>query len=665
MRHHFATRTAALALLGIALGAPVSDASPQAPATKAATAVAESPASLDQLLRGLSTYDGGIESAAWWKVRDYVYARKDDAAGRADCEAKLLQFLKSKATPASRVAASRLLRVIAADTAVPALQAMLADDRSADLALYVLQPLPGSAVDKALLQALGSTTGSTRVAVIGATGARRMADAVPALAPLLSQPELARPAAVALGAIGTDAAAQALAGALPGAAPALKPVLAASVMRCAERALTAGNSAAASRLYDVLWADRSLPDALHAAAANGRISASGTGGATLIADLLGTSDARLHQVAIGRIRDVVPPDAVAPFCALLPRLPEASQAALLATLANYPRERVLAAILEASRSDSAMVRLAALHALQSAGDASTLPMLLEAAAKARGPEQVAARAALSGLNGRAVDEALLAQLSNKPAEAMEVELLLAIADRRFYPARPVVAGAMASASPRVRSQALKSLRLIGTPSDVPAVLDLVVKTDDDTERSEAEATVSALVQKVSRVDTRGREVRARLTAEKDSAARARLIALLPAVGDNSTLPMLRDALEDEDVEVRDAAVRALTAWPTGSARDDIFRLARDSRNETHRLLAIRGLVRVIGVERFRDPQAAVADLKLAAGFAWRPEEQRLVLGALGQFPCAEALEVARGFLDNPDVKAEATAAVQRIEKALK
>jgi len=365
------------------------------------------------------------------------------------------------------------------------------------------------------------------------------------------------------------------------------------------------------------------------------------------------------------VKDTFAPDAVGPLCAMLPRLPEPSQVALVAALSGFPKERVLPAILEAARSNTLEVRLAALGALPAVGDATTVPMLLETAARARGPEQAAARAALAGLKGHAVDDALLARLAKKPSGDEEVELLIAIAERRVYPARPAVAALLQSDSGKTRAQALRSLRIIGTPSDIPAVLHLLVKSDADTERSEAEGTVSALSQKVTRADQRGREVKARLAAEKDRDARVRLIGLLPLVGDASALPVLRAALEEADTEVRDAAVRAITAWPTGVARDDIFRLARDSRDETHRLLAIRGLIRIIGVERYREPEAAVADLRMAAGFAWRPEEQKLVLGALGQFPCTDALDLATGFLREPAVKAEAEAAVEKIHKALK
>ena len=155
---------------------------------------AQTPAasSLDDILKQVATYDSRMDSAALWKLRDYVYARKDDPAGRAECEAKLLQFLKTPATPVARMAAIRHLRVIGSDGAVPALQAMLADERSADMAMYALQQIPGGAADTALMQALTTTTGATRTAVIAALGERRVLAAVPALAALLQQPAFGR-----------------------------------------------------------------------------------------------------------------------------------------------------------------------------------------------------------------------------------------------------------------------------------------------------------------------------------------------------------------------------------------------------------------------------------------------------------------------------------------
>ena len=622
-------------------------------------------ASLDDLLKQVATYDGGIDSAALWKLRDYVYARKDDPAGRAECEEKLLQFLKTSATPVARMAAIRHLRVIGSDRAVPALQAMLADERSADMAMYALQQIPGGAADTALMQALTTTTGATKTAVIAALGERRVPAAVPALAPLLQQPAFGRAAAFALGRIGDGPAAAALVASYAGASADLKPVVASSILTCADRWLAAKNAGAALRLYQPLSSDASLPVALRKAAMMGRISAAGNGGSALLLDQLKTSDAIMQEAAIARIADVITPGAIGPVCTLLPQLPEPAQVQLLAVLSGYSGALVLPTVLQAARSSALPVRVAAMKALESTGDPSVVPFLAEKAADTRGPEQAAARSALGMLKGRAVDEAILALLTQKPTDAVAGEMLRAIADRRIFAAKPVVAASLMSPSADVRVQALKTLRAIGTPSDTSAVLDLLLKSADESERGEAEKTTAALAQKVTNSTGRSREVKARLASEKALDARVRLFNVLPLIGDHSALPVLRTALQDSNAEIRDAAVRALAAWPTSAARDDMVRLARDSANETHRLLAIVSLVRSVGLDPYRNPEAAVADLKLAAGFASRPEEQTLILGAVVAFPCKDALELAAGYLQEPAVKAEAQAAVDNITTRLK
>jgi HEAT repeat protein len=654
--------TVTLAGLALAAAAPAALAQALAPAPgiAAAPAAPAVPASLDAILRQVALYDGGIESAALWQLRDYVYARRGDAAGRAECEAKLLAFLKTPASPVARMIACRYLRVIAGDTAVPALQAMLTDERSADLALYALQGIPGGAAAQALLKALGATTGATKIAIVAALGERRSAAAIPAIAPLLQQAALAPAAAVALGRIGGEAAAASLMAALPGAAPALKTAIAGALVEAAHGFELGTQSLP---IYERVAADATLPVSQRRAAHIGRIQASADV-QRVVAEMLAGQDVVAQEAAIARVAVMFTPVGIARVCALLPTLSDGAQVSLVAALSGYTGDGVVPAFLEAARSSSDAVRLAALKALGRAGGASTVAFLAERASTARGAEQSAARTALGSLKGREVDDEIVAQLGKKPADPIAGELLLAIGDRRMFAAKGLVASSLASPSPVIRLQAYRGLRTIGTPSDIPAALAAMMAAKDEAEQGEAEKTVVALAQKIANADGRARMVRARLEAEKAPAARVRLIGLLGMVGDPSTLPTLRAALRDDNADVYDAAVRALAAWPSAAAREELVALARDTRTETHRLLAIRGLIRVIGLDPYRDPRAAVADLRLAAGFAWRPDEQKLVLSALAQFPCADALEMATGFLREPLVNAEARAAIDRITPRL-
>jgi len=647
-------------VLGLTAGmaAAQTGAVPTAAQTHAQTAA---PASLDAILKQVSVYDGGIASDALWQLNAYVLARKDDPAGRAECEAKLLPFLKGPATPSAKAAAARLLRVVAGDAAIPALQTMVTDPRFSDYAIFVLQPMPGAAAEAALVQALRTARGAQTTAVVAALGQRRAATALPLLEPMLKDPTLAAPAVVAIGRIGGPAASKALASSYAAASGDSKRLLAASMLEAADGLLAAKETEAAGGLFGTLAADRSLPAPIRRAALIGSISAAGPRAEVLLVSMLGGDDAESREAAIARISDVVPPDGIGRICDLLPRLPEGAQIQVLAAVSGYPATRVRPAVLNAAKSGTPDVRAAAIRALESVGDASTVPFLAETAATAgKGPLQEAARSSLAGIPGRAVDDAIVASLGQPASDAIAVELLKAVADRRSFLAKPAVSASLAASSPDVRIEALKTLRAIGSPSDAIPVLDMFLKSGDDLEQAEAEKTVIALLQKNAGAENRSRIVRTRLMTEKDDAARAKLIALLAPTADGAALPVLRRALADADPGVADAAARGIAAWPTATARDDMIKLMKTAKDETHRLLAFAGLVRLAGLDVNRLPEAAVDDLKTLSGLAWRPEERKLVLGALATFPCQAALDMANGFLQNDDLKAEAQAAIEAI-----
>jgi HEAT repeat protein len=620
--------------------------------------------SLDAILTQVASYDGGIASDAVWQLRDYVYARKDDAAGRTACETRLLAFVKGTATPSGKMAATRLLRAVAGDTAVPALQAMVSDPRLSDYAIYVLQPMPGGAAEAALIQSLKTARGAQQAAVVAALGQRRAASALPLLTPMLGNPALAPVAAVAIGRIGGTAATAALSKAMETAPAPAKRLLAASLLEAAGGLLAAKDTQAAAALFTALSADRTLPAPTRTAAFIGAISASGPRAPATLVEMLGGDDADARAAAIAGIGDAIPPDGIGPVCDLLPRLPEPAQVQLLAALARYPAARVRPAVLQAAKSASPDVRVAALRTLASVGDASTVMFLAETAAGPKGPVQDAARMALAGLRGREVDNAIVGGMAQPASDAMAAELLKAVAERRLFLAKPSVVASLSAPSAAVRIEGMKTLRTIGSPSDASSALDIFLKTADDLEQAEAEKTVAALLQKTAGTENRSRLIRMRLMTEKDAAVRAKLIGLLAPTADGAALPVVRRALGDADAAVADAAARSIAAWPTAAARDDMIALLKSGKDETHRLLAFGGLVRLVSADTWRLPEAAVADLKMLSGLAWRPEEQKLVMGALATFPCQSGLDLAKGFLNDESLKAEAQAAIDKITQGM-
>jgi HEAT repeat protein len=621
---------------------------------------------LDQILKSVASYNGGIDSAPFWALRDYVYTRKDDPAARAQCETDLLAFLGTKATPTAKMAVCRHLRLIGGDKSVPVLARMLTAPETSDMALYALTKIPGTAADQALREALAKTSGAVQISLINALGVRESREAVPALVSILGQTktDAAKAAAYVLGRLGGPAASAALVKAFATAPADLKIVLAASLLACGERSLKDKDQSAAAALYEKVLA-ANLSPAMNRAAMRGKISASGDKAADVLMSALQGNDEARQDAAVLKMRDIIAPDAIGPVCGLLPVLPERVRIELLPVLAGYPKDKVLPVILAAARGDVPAARLAALKALELAGDATVVPFLAETGAKARGAEQAAARNTLASIKGQEIDAAVVSRLDPKSGEDIQSELLLAVSERRIFAAKSAMASFLDAGSPRLRLQAIKGLRTIGTPSDIPAVLDRLLKSDEGAELQETQTTAAALAMKIANPEGRSNTVTARLAEEKSSAGRARLIAVLGRIGDDSALPQVRAALAGSDADVVDAATRALAAWPTGTPIEDVWTIAKTSPNETHKLLALQGFIRMTAAAKYRRPDAAVSDLKIASELARRPEEKRLVLAALPTFACADAIELAKTIGVDASVKAEADAALKAINERMK
>jgi HEAT repeat protein len=665
MKSHLGRRLLAAALL-LGFLAPLAPAGQRpSPPQKREPSPQLPPSPLDDILKQFQTYDGGIQSDAYWKLREFVRARKDDPSARADCEIRLLAFLRSMATPPAKALVCRELRLVAGEKAVSVLQSLLFDASLSDQARYTLERIPGPLADKALLAGLDKATGTMKTGIIASLGARKIDEAVPALAKYLegSAQEFVRSAALALGQIGGKEAATALAKALPSLRGDFKAAAASALLDCTEDVLRQGDAPAAAAFYDKILASESQPVFLRAATM-GKIAASGGKAPELIIETLKTSDPVRHEAAMAKIKDAFTPQAAGPLAGILPSLSEESQIKLLAVLAGYRGEEVLTAIRKAASAESAAVRVAALKAMAGAGQASDIRFLAERAASARGEEQDAARTSLALMKGRAVDEAIVKALEGDTSDDVRGELIAAVGERRMFAAKAALMAQVNSPSERIRIQALKTLRTIGTPSDISALVDLLAKSQSEAEREEVENAAAALARKIAQPENRSNLVKARLAAERLPARRAGLIRILGKIGDDSALPVLRKSLQESDADVVDASVRALSGWPNATPVEDVRDLAKSAGTETQKLLALRGFIRMTALGKYRRTDLAVSDFKLAAELGRRPEEKRLILAALPDFACPEALAFARSLVADPEVKAEAQVAIDRIKKKL-
>ena len=324
--------------------------------------------------------------------------------------------------------------------------------------------------------------------------------------------------------------------------------------------------------------------------------------------------------------------------------------------------------MKAAKSDNAEVRVAAVKALASLGNASTAETLARFAAKAEDAERDAARSSLDRLRGKDVDPRLLQALGKAKDEQnmnLGLEVIRSLGQRNAKSAVPTLLGAAGAAPPEIRKESLKTLALLAGKPELPKLLEILVGTDAGDLRKEAENTVVAAARRIEDENKRVGAALAVYANATDAGVRASLLRVAGRIGDNSALDALRAASTDSAANVRDAAVRALAAWPNAAPIEALAKIAGAAKKPTHQVLALQGYLRLVLLPSKREPAETLGLLQKGMALAQRPEEEKLVLNGLGRVPTLDALKFARKHFAKSAVRAEAIQAALTIANTTK
>jgi len=228
---------------------------------------------MEQLLEKVKAYDFGQSRASLTELEDVIRKAYGDQAEMGKCEAALAAVLESDAKYAGKQWVCRQLSIIGTAACVPALAKMLTNDELADMARYALERIPGRESGMALRDALGKTSGKTRIGIINTIGERGYQGSAGSLVEFLGSSDKATAcaAAAALGKIGGADAAAALKAAKDKADGDLKAAVLDAYLQCADKMAAAGEKDAAMAIYTELGgADN--PKLIQQAALRGRVN---------------------------------------------------------------------------------------------------------------------------------------------------------------------------------------------------------------------------------------------------------------------------------------------------------------------------------------------------------------------------------------------------------
>jgi HEAT repeat protein len=381
-----------------------------------------------------------------------------------------------------------------------------------------------------------------------------------------------------------------------------------------------------------------------------------------VIDALKSDDPQMQTGAITIVREIPGPEVTKALTQELPRLTPAVQVPLLSALADRGDALALPAVVEAIKSPDESVRVAALKAVGQLGNAASVPLLAQQAAAAKGAEQKAARESLYRLRGAEVDAAILQNLPSAPP-AVKVELVGAIGERNIGGAIKSLLTTAADEDRKVRLESFKVLRVVAKPEDLPALVNLLLEVKTDADRSEAEKMVAAVAHKIEDKSRQATAVLAVLPNVKEAAGRASLLRTLGRIGDSSSLPTLRAALSSREPEIQDAAIRALADWPTPEPVPDLVKVAQTTENKVHKVLALRGFVRLLSLDSSRPAEETIDLYKKAMELAGDDTEKKRVLSGLAAAKSLAALNMAAQYLDDLTLRLEAESAAVQIAQA--
>jgi HEAT repeat protein len=617
---------------------------------------------MEKILEVLARYDYD-KSRSWLPdMQQLMMEVYNSSEAISKVEPLMIEFLQSDATAAGKQYVCRELGVIGTAGSVPVLAELLAAPGMAGTALLALEKIPGPEADRALLDVLEEGEEGLQIAVINSLAARQVTAAIIPLRKLMhnDSENLARTAISALGSLGGEAAARSLEDFSPEAPTSLKWAVLDARLKCADRFMEGGDDKNAAIIYEQVY-QADPPQTLKYNALAGKFKTTSEDPYTFILNHLLQEDPEFHpyivQLAyqldnsheLGRIFDDLRGSENLPVSHLFAAL------AFIGDPSVHPE--VIASLVR--REENEDVRRAALRALVSIGEPSDVILLAEMAAAAVGPEKELARQSLYMLPGSKTNENIRSGIREQTGD-IRAELIRSTGERNMAQATGLLFEFTSDPDRTVRVESIRALGKLASPEFLSDLITVLVQRDTRRERQEAERAIYGVIQKMPVSADPSASIIEALGSSEDPEVIASLINILGMIGDGKDLDVLRVYLESREEGVQLAAIRALSGWPDAGPMEDLKQLTSSTDDQRKHTLALRGYIDVVLVDNQMSDDDKLKEIRQAYDLSTNTAESRMVISGLSRIGSLEALDMAIGLLEEPDLKKEAEAAVVRI-----
>lgn len=307
----------------------------------------------------------------------------------------------------------------------------------------------------------------------------------------------------------------------------------------------------------------------------------------LINQAMSGDDRLRQQTAMARIRSLSPTGLLQISQSLNERT-DVAKVAILTAIGSQHSDSALAAVTEATKSDSPTVRRAALEALAGIGNADSADLLFETLLQTPDDqERELAKSSLVAIRDPAIDTKLVARFKRTSITETQLLILEILNNRRAVAALPTFVTALSSDSELIRQRAVGAISRLGSEKEVSSIL-AVLGSFTGREKDRVEKQI---VNYCRRLPTGSEPVLSYFRSSTPE-TQTQLLPLLGRIGDDESLPTIRRLMSGPHAGLREASELALANWPTATVAGDLRKLATSAKSAGSRIRAQRALARV-------------------------------------------------------------------------
>lgn len=589
---------------------------------------------------------------AFSSLAQYVSGPAANAA-REGFESALLDELGNSHSAAAKIFLMEQLKLTGSDRSVPVLSRFLYEARLYEAAIDVLITIRSGQAARVLREAVTEAEGERRIALIKALGEIQDEASLQIITNLASSEDwdTRRMVLYALATIGSPSSENLFAGAYEQAEPEHRDEIERYYLNYAESLARQGYDFQSSNISRGFLYN-GHPTQIERSALSTLFIAEGSQLMGELLEIASTADLPLGRHALNLADGLEGPEATNAIVSKLADVPDSRKPVFISILGKRGDSSVASHLEPYKRHSNREVRVAAVKALYTLEGDQYLPEILIRLNESAGEEEVSEiESILMQIPGDKLIPSAAEMLSGAN-DIAKPTLIRILAHHRASDHLDLILQQGDNREETIRMEVYRSLSLLAGPNDLSVVTGLFSTAETDEEYSAIQTSITGIVSRSKQTDLQRDQIMQVLT-ESSGEHMPYLLEILPDLDIEETLPLIRQALNHSDEDIKSSGIRAIANWqdPVGIP---LLLEAVGVAGESERPQLYNGYVRIVNRSGYPSEQKALLleDLLVAAGSA---AEEIVMLDHISNAEDLVVLKVAGRYIhhDNESLKKRA------------